>query len=194
MVGRLPGLISALRSFVDKQPSTPLRAEAEDFGDNLIGQGPLDTNSVLVLGPDVPARAIHGLGPYFRSGQGAAGHLELTAPLPRPAVVELGPARLSYQGHDFLLSERNFYLGWHDSQLLVDEPTHTGSGARHCEVVFDQRTYVLFNRSRDATLVNDYPVAGSVALKPGDWIRLGYDGPLVRFLGKASNNRTPLTA
>ena len=62
---------------------------------------------------------------------------------------------------------------------------HASSGGRRCEFVFDQRTYVLFNRGREITLVNDYPVTGSVALHPGDWIRMGYDGPLVRFLGQA---------
>ena len=199
MVGRLPGLIPALRTFVDKQRSSlqPILAagegDNEDFGDNLMGQAPQESGSVLVLGPDAPARAVHALGPFFKSGESAASHLELTAPLPRFTSVEIGPARLTHQGHDFLLSERNFYLGCHESQLLVDEPAHPGSSARQCEVVFDQRSYVLFNRSREVTLVNDYPVAGSVALHPGDWIRLGFDGPLVRFLGQANKNRT-LTA
>ena len=51
--------------------------------------------------------------------------------------------------------------------------------------MFDHRTYLLFNRSRDGTLVNDALVVGSAVLQPGDWIRLGPEGPLVRFLGHA---------
>jgi len=198
MVGRLPGLIAALRNLVDSRRDTmkPVLAEGEgeDFGANLMGDIQTDTGSVMVLGPDAPARAIHGLGQHFQRGD-LKGHLELVAPLPRPTSVDLGPARLHHQGHDFLLNEHNLFLGSQDGvHLVVDDSRHAGSDARHCEIVLDQRTYILFNRHRDGTLVNDYPVHGSVVLRPGDWVRLGVEGPAARFLGQASNNRTPLTA
>ncbi len=52
--------------------------------------------------------------------------------------------------------------------------------------------FTLFDRSADGTWVNDSPVAGPVQLRPGDWIRLGPDGPVLRFLGRAPD-LTPLT-
>jgi hypothetical protein len=197
-VGRLPGFVTALRKFVETRNDSlkPQLAEGEDFGENLMGGMPADTASVAVLGPDAPARAIHGLGTFFQqNGNAAAGHLELVAPLPKPATVEAGPPRLHFQGQDYLLGEHSFFLGCHDTcHLVVDDPRHAAVDAGQCEIVFDHRAYILFNRSRDATLVNDFPVNGSVVLHPGDWIRLGFEGPLVRFLGQANNSRTPLTA
>jgi hypothetical protein len=44
---------------------------------------------------------------------------------------------------------------------------------------------MLFDRSREGTLINDAPVEGSALLRAGDWIRLGPDGPLLRFLGQS---------
>ncbi len=195
LAARLPGLVPALRNFVQQrhEPVKPMLAEGDDFGDNLLGEMEHDTGSVILLGPDAVARAVHALGTHLQHGP--ATHLELAAPLPRPASVDLGPARLHHRGEDYLLGEHNIFLGLGDAgQLLVDDPRHAGAEARHCELVFDQRTYILFNRSRDATLVNDCPVAGSVVLHPGDWIRLGVEGPLVRFLGQTGSNRTPLIA
>lgn len=198
LVSRLPGVLAALRHLADTRQEAfkPVLAEGEgeDFGDNLLSEAPADTGQVIVLGHDAPARAIHGLAGHFQRGE-LVGHLELIAPLPRPTSVDVGPARLHYQGHDFLLTDRNLFLGSQDGvHLVVDDSRHAVPGARHCEIVFDQRTYILFNRHRDGTLVNDYPVSASVVLHPGDWIRLGFDGPAVRFLGQVSNNRTPLTA
>ena len=140
LVGRLPGVIAGVRDFVDKQKSAlkPLLAEGEDFGDSLIGQGPAETGQVLVLGPDVPARAVHALGPHFKSGAGAADHLELTAPLPRPDRRGRwpGPAQLSGRRHP---SERTQLLPRLPRiRVLVNEPMHASSGGRRCEFVFDQ--------------------------------------------------------
>jgi pSer/pThr/pTyr-binding forkhead associated (FHA) protein len=44
---------------------------------------------------------------------------------------------------------------------------------------------VLRDASREGTWVNDQPVTGPVLLRPGDWIRLGPDGPVLRFLGQS---------
>ena len=39
-------------------------------------------------------------------------------------------------------------------------------------------------RLRYGTLINDRPVQHQSALQPGDWIRLGPNGPVLRFLGQ----------
>jgi pSer/pThr/pTyr-binding forkhead associated (FHA) protein len=63
----------------------------------------------------------------------------------------------------------------------------------HCEVAYDHRTFVLRDRSRHGTLVNDQLVAQQVMLNPGDWIQLGPDGPVLRFLGQAADDRRLVT-
>ena len=63
----------------------------------------------------------------------------------------------------------------------------------HCEIVCEHHSYTLHDRSRHGTLVNDQPVAQPMTLSPGDWIRLGPDGPLVRFLGQAAGPRRLIT-
>jgi hypothetical protein len=68
-------------------------------------------------------------------------------------------------------------------QVVFDNRHYPTVAARHCEILFDQRNYLLCNRAQETTLLNDVPINGSVLLHPGDWIRLGADGPLVRFLG-----------
>ena len=35
------------------------------------------------------------------------------------------------------------------------------------------------------TFLNESPTEPTVPLRPGDWIRLGSNGPLLRFLGQA---------
>lgn len=200
LAGRLPGLTASLRSLVDGHSHRngyikPLTALGEDFGEHLVKETHGESSNVIVLGPDAPTRAVHALGTQFKRGELPPGHLELIAPLPQPASVDAGPPRLHYQGQDHLLNERSFFLGCQDGcHLVVDDPRHPNVSARHCEILFDHRTFILFNRSRDTTLVNDAPVHGSVILRAGDWIRLGHDGPTLRFLGQPTNNRTPLTA
>jgi hypothetical protein len=51
---------------------------------------------------------------------------------------------------------------------------------------------MLLDRSRDGTLVNDCLISGSIVLHPGDWIRLGRDGPALRFLGRPTASKTAL--
>jgi predicted component of type VI protein secretion system len=55
--------------------------------------------------------------------------------------------------------------------------------ARHCEIVLDRRLYVVCDHSRYGTFVNDHLISQQV-LHSGDWIRLGPQGPLLRFLGQ----------
>jgi hypothetical protein len=201
LAGRLPGLTTALRCFMDGGHARdngllkPLSAVTEDFGENLLRDVHGETSNVIVLGPDAPARAAHALGSHFQRGDLPPGHLELIAPLPIPPSVESGPPRLHYQGQDYLLNERSFFLGCQDGcHLVVDDPRHQHVAARHCEIIFDHRTFILFNRSRDTTLVNDNPITSSTVLHAGDWIRLGPEGPVLRFLGLPGNKRTTLTA
>ena len=59
--------------------------------------------------------------------------------------------------------------------------------ARHCEIVLDHHSYVLLDRSRHGTLVNERRVEQQVALHDGDAIRLGPRGPVVRFYGRAAD-------
>jgi predicted component of type VI protein secretion system len=64
---------------------------------------------------------------------------------------------------------------------------------RHCEISYERRHYVLCNRSREGTLLNDQLVVEPMALRAGDWIRLGPQGPLLRFLGQPVDLRGRLT-
>jgi hypothetical protein len=190
--GRLPGLARLLQSSMEEiaQEATapalkPCTTLLEDFGEGLIQ----DSNpivSVALMASDAPARAAHGIGPFFQRGDVPYGHLELVAPLPLPQPVEAGPPRLHFQGQDFFLTDPSFTLGSQvGCHLIFDALRFPVVAPRHCEILFDHRTYLLHNRSHEGTLVNDNPVAGSTILHAGDWIRLGPDGPQVRFLGHA---------
>lgn len=189
--GRLPGLVDNLRNILEewRPPHTGITrlVDGEDFGDNLImGANATNTAQVLVLGADGPARAAHGIVPHFQRGELYPGHLELVAPLPLPQPVDAGPARLQHQGQDHPLQGPCFILGRHPGcHLVFDGDIYPAVSGRHCEIMYDQSLYLLFDRSREGTFLNDRPVEGSAVLHPGDWIRLGPDGPLLRFLGQS---------
>jgi hypothetical protein len=202
--GNLPGLVARLWAHVDAwrgpsrpAPLHPLSADDEDdFGAGLLdddedfGAGLLDDSGtegpvVQILAADALARAAHALAAQFQARALPAGHLGQSAPLPLPQSVEAGNARLHYQGQDYPLTERTFVLGRHRScDLVFDGEIHSTVAPRHCEIHFDHWRYLLYDRSRHGTLVNDRLVTHAVALQPGDWIRLGSAGPLVRFLGQ----------
>jgi len=187
--GRLPGLVQALRAFLeDWKPAPFLRAapiSSEDFGEQLFHGGCSGSTTVLVLSADAPARGAHMIAAYFQRGELLVGHLERMAPLPLPQPVEAGPARLHYQGEDYFVNEPRFSLGRQAGcNLVFDGDLHQGVSPRHCEIVLDYRSFLLIDRSREGTLVNDAPVSGTTLLRAGDWIRLGPQGPLLRFLGQ----------
>jgi hypothetical protein len=191
--GRLPGLAMLLRSYMEEMVLEPqgmlakqrLVAE-EDFGEGLIQHSSGQIAGVALLAAEAVARAAHGVGAFFQRGDCPRGHLEAVAPLPLPHPLEAGPPRVNFQGQDFFLTDPSFVLGAQAGcHLLFDSRRFPLVAPRHCEIMFDHRSYLLFNRSRDGTLVNDAAVVGSAVLHPGDWIRLGPDGPLVRFLGHA---------
>ncbi|MCS7047443.1 MAG: FHA domain-containing protein, partial [Gemmataceae bacterium] len=128
-------------------------------------------------------------------GELPGGYRETTAPLPLPLPVEAGPARLYFQGQEYLLREPAFCLGSHAGcHLVIDTTRHPGVAAKHCEIQHDRRSFVLYNRSAEGTLVNDAPVTGAVVLQAGDWIRLGAHGPVVRFLGSLNGRGHPVSA
>jgi hypothetical protein len=195
--GRMPGLVSSLRSFLQNwsAPVRGLRAAPppEDFGEALFNQGPHDApTTLLVLSADAPARGAHLIASFIHRGDLTAGHLDLVAPLPLPQPVEAGPPRLHFQGEDYFITGPSFTLGrQHGCHLVFDGNVYLTVAPRHCEIVFDHRSFVLYDHSREGTLVNDFPVSGAVALQPGDWLRLGPDGPVLRFLGQAPDF-TPL--
>jgi hypothetical protein len=198
--GQLPGLTEAARGVAHswgRPLETAVQAGTvlEDFGEGLVADVAKELAGVLVLPADAPARAGHALAPYFLRGELEAGHQEYLAPLPAPQAVDAGPARLHFQGQAYYLREPSFTLGSQAGcQLHFDAHVHPAVAARHCEIVFNHRTFILFNRSRDGTLVNDHPVAGSVTLRAGDWIRLGLTGPTVRFLGGWTRRPIPAHA
>lgn len=188
---RLPGLAAALEGWLHGQALPGLDgADEEDFGENLLRDSGEDRSGVIVLGADAPARAAHALAAHFTRGDLPAGHLGECAPLPLPQPAESGPARLHYHGEEFFLDGARFSLGTQlGCHLVLDGRRHPSVAPRHCEIVFDHRTFLLFNRSKEGTLVNEQAVGGNVVLHPGDRIRLGAGGPVVRFLGRTPQGR-----
>jgi hypothetical protein len=192
--GRLPGLVEALQELVRVAPkSDELLAakqsfqDEEDFGDDLLHEPEVEELAgVLTLPPEAPARAAHGLAELFARGALPRGFLETVAPLPQPQPVDSGPARLHFQGRDYLLRESTFVLGSQfGCQLHFERLEHPEVAPRHCEIVYDHRNFVLHNHNRDGTLVNDRLISSAVNLHAGDRIRLGTRGPVVRFLGRS---------
>src|SRR5262249_46266588 len=101
---------------------------------------------------------------------------------------DTGPPRLSFRGRDHLLKGTSFTLGRDPGcDLVFESELYPHVSARHCEIVFDRRSYVLYDRSRHGTLVNDRPVEQRGGRHSGDWIRLGPRGPVLRFLGTTSS-------
>jgi FHA domain len=191
--GRLPGLVEAMHSLVLPNASAETRLPAQetnyhedDFGDELMFAETDEPGGVLVLPPEAPARAAHGLAELFRTGALPRGHLETIAPLAAPPPVDAGPARLHFLGRDYLVREASYVLGSQfGCQLHFDKAEHPEVAARHCEIVRDGHGFILHNRCRDGTLINDQHLVGATALHAGDRIRLGPRGPQVRFLGKS---------
>jgi hypothetical protein len=193
--GRLPGLRNMLTALAQAWaesaagPPAPRRAASvsDDFGEDLMfdaGHESADRAVITVLAPDGPARAAHALAEALR-GEPNQGHLASVAPLPLAESVEAGPARLHFQGRDYLLHGGPFTLGWQATcSLPLDAREHPQVAERHCDIVFDRRTFLVFNRCNHGTLVNDTSVVGSIVLHAGDRIRLGAQGPVLRFLGQ----------
>ncbi len=189
--GRLPGLLAALhaRFGLDgpKKDQRTVPGATEDFGEGLleIEEAALPL-TLQVLGPDAVGRAAHRLAADFVRGDLPRGYLQVSAPLPLPQSAEAGPARLQYQGEEYLVDRDPFTLGRQSScDLVFDASAYPAVAPRHCEIIHAGQGYTVWDRSRSGTLINERPVQQSAALQPGDSLRLGPDGPLLRFLGQA---------
>jgi hypothetical protein len=172
----LPGMMQTLQ----RNPSTLAADNPADFGESLLA------NSVVsVLSADMLAGVAHQMAARIYGGELPSGHLDAVGLPVLPGIrLDVGPARLAYAGQDHVLMTSPFTLGRDPACHLVfatEQFPHVS--ARHCDIVLDQFGYVLHDRSRHGTLLNERPVQ-QAALSPGDWIRLGPTGPVLRFLGQ----------
>lgn len=181
--GRLPGLTAMLEPRQRGPAAAHATSRESDFGEGLLEERPAAAH---VLDADAVARAAYDLAARFHRGELTTGWLE-EVPLPpnETGPVQDGPARLHYQSKDHVLKSASFVLGREPAcDLVFETDLHPSVSARHCEITREPRGYVVHDRSRHGTFLNDRPVHGHALLKPGDWIRLGPGGPLVRFLGQ----------
>lgn len=181
--GRLPGVAAMLRrhreALVPERTTAKPKTMLDDFGDSLLDDSGQALAGTVILSADALARAAHGFHEEW------VGHCEDEAPLPLPLPVDAGPARLHFQGQNFHLGTGHFVLGSQPGcQLWFDAQLHPEVAGRHCDITHDKRAFVLNNRSREGTFVNDGLVHHSIVLQAGDWIRLGGHGPTIRFLGQ----------
>lgn len=217
----LPGLAVGLEDLLDRwfhlsgggrvaNPSheTPVRTapaflgaappDLEDFGANLLDDeedAPAGQPRLVILPPDAAARGAYSVLSAIHNGALEPGHHDSAAPLPEPASVDAGPARLHFQGRDYLLTDRNFTLGRRDDcDLVLDRKRFPNVSPWHCEIVYDPRRYFLKDLSREGTWLNDRPVTQLVMLQPGDRIRLGPDGPVIRYFGRPGTHGMTTTA
>ncbi len=194
--GSLPGLVPALESALAASGVVPGFAlpaqpsdDISDFGEGLCLEGWMGTGEVQVLEADALAEGAHDLAGQVQAGELVRGHLDGVR-LPQPELSDEGPARLMFRGQEHPLLRSPFTLGRDPSCNLVFEGTlYPGVAPHHCDIVLDQRLYTLYDRSRQGTLINDRPVRRPALLHSGDWIRLGPEGPVVRFLGQAVGPR-----
>ncbi len=191
---RMPGLVRALDQAIGASDMRPMRvSEGDDFGEGLIEDEIHERGSVSVLSPDAAARAACELAARWQRGELESGAVEV-APLPAPLPADAGPARLQFRHQDHPFRGPAFLLGRHaDCDLVFDSDQYPTVSGRHCEIVYERRTFLLRDRSRHGTLVNDRPVVEERILQAGDWIRLGPGGPLVRFLGQAADQLKLMT-
>src|SRR5262245_15393138 len=172
---RLPGLTAALEAHM-AATTTPQPRDSDDFGLDLIA--PEMPGLVHVLGVGEVARAAAELAPLLTT----PGHLT-EAPLPDLTPPEDGEPRLRFRGQDYPLGPTVFALGRDPRcHLTFDTSEFPSVSGHHCDIVAAPGGAVLFDRSRHGTLVNDVVIEGEATLRPGDWVRLGPEGPLLRFL------------
>lgn len=201
--GRLPGLADALRALLVPSSSAETRLPSasetnyhdDDFGEDLLfADETEERGGILVLPPDAPARAAHGLAELFANGSLQRGHLESIAPLTTPPPASAGPPRLHVLGRDYFLRDAGFAIGTqYGCQLHFERGDHPEVAQRHCEISRDQRGYILHNVCREGTLLNDVALHDEAVLRAGDRIRLGPRGPLLRFLGTPRPHVIPVS-
>jgi hypothetical protein len=191
-VARLPGLAAAIESVVTPAHPTPKEAD-EDFAAGLLEAMHGQRASLYLLAQDAPARAAHALAARWHQRELPAGRLDYVPLLPSSSP-DAGLPRLHFRGQEFVLATPTFTLGRHpDCDLVFDSELYPTVSARHCEIVQDLRCCQLRDRSRHGTLLNDRPVVNQASLHPGDTIRLGPNGPVLRFFGQSPGQRRLMT-
>jgi hypothetical protein len=191
-VARLPGVAAAIEAVVSPPPAAPADP-SDDFSAGLLEAMQVHRANLYLLAPDAAARAAHVLAGRWHRRELPPGYVD-AAPLMPPPPPDAGPPRLHFHGQEFALTGTAFTLGRHpDCDLVFDSELYPTVSARHCEILQDRLGYVLRDRSRHGTLLNDRPVTSPVALHPGDWIRLGPNGPVLRFLGQTPEQRRLMT-
>ena len=193
---RLPGLTAAVEQLVGPSDVDSTRQQdSADFGEDLIEEA-MSAARVHILDDDAVARAAFDLAVRQMNGELSDGHLD-GAPLPGSATAtagDRGAARLHFRGRDLLLDQQVFSLGRDPTcHLVFETDLYPTVSTRHCEIVLTRGAYLLRDRSRYGTLINDCLVTQPTALHSGDWIRLGPDGPVLRFLGQAGGQRRLMT-
>lgn len=180
--GRLPGLASAVDSYLADLAVPQEQAADEDFGEFLLQE--VDTPPHLqVLGADAVCAATAALADRLGGGALTPGHQD-AVPLPEPRPPNEGEPRLHFRGQEYPLRTARFTLGRDPrNDLAFDSTEFPSISGNHCEIACDQRGFTLIDSSRYGTLVNNRPVHKQRPLQPGDWIRLSSGGPLLRFLG-----------
>ena len=79
----------------------------------------------------------------------------------------------TYAGEIIPINSKDFTIGRHrDNHLVLGEPSVS---RQHATILLTRRgDYVRDENSKVGTFVNDYQVIGSVILKEGDIIRVGF--------------------
>jgi hypothetical protein len=191
--GRLPGLVAALEESLAAARGGANEDHSADFGDALMEESDGQEGRVQVLAAEAPARAAHVLAVRWHRGEMPRGPVVSAALFP-PQPQDIGPPRLHFRGQDYLLRDGVFTLGGHLScNLAFDSALYPTVAPRHCDIVLERWSYILRDRSHQGTFVNQRPVVHEISLHPGDWIRLGTGGPLLRFLGQAMNYQQLMT-
>lgn len=148
---------------------------------------------VRVLPADAVVHAAHELTARWFRKELPQGHLEVV-PLLDMQPPSAGLARLHFRGRDHLLKATALTLGRDPRcDVVFDTQEFPSVSAEHCRIAVDQETFLLLDTSRHGTFVNDRPVPRQKVLQPGDWLRLGPGGPLLRFLGSTIDPRKMMT-
>jgi hypothetical protein len=190
----LPGLTAALEEHLQRPAivRTP-NAQDGDFGADLPLDDDVTATRVQALDADALARAAYDLAGRVRRGELPRGRID-AAPLPAAGAGDGGPPRLQFRGHEHPLTGSLFTLGRDPAcDLVFETELYPSVSARHCEIALDRGAYLLRDRSRHGTLLNDNRIAQQAALRSGDWIRLGPGGPVLRFLGRPLEQRRLMT-
>ncbi len=202
-VANLPGLANGVEHVIDtwmeveqnRKPSVYVQKQPKSR-ERFINQpqNPVPPR-VILLSADSSPRGAHWVGSCLQHGQIKDTHLEDVGPLPSPQPLEAGPGRLQFHGRDFYLQEKTFTIGRSaDCDLVFDGERYPNISQWHCEIIYDPQKYLLNDTSHEGTWVNDRPVTKLQLLHAGDWIKLGKNGPVLRFLGQAEFRRLVITA